>query len=232
MKDTHVAYLAVVSARAPVATPVFATAFAGRYWIVARRSTIKVAALRAHPHASLLTPAGDRWSMTSGTVQIIDMLRPPLSREVALDAALAPLASAAFALQNGRALATLWRARPGLLAEVATATKVLLVLHPTISAIIDTPRSRTNAVYTTRVGTYPVAVPARIDRTGKVKLSRSAARALEGNIDGESSVTTTSPDDHTEASGTVVRGHGQRTGMTIDFTPLKRTSWSGARVQT
>ncbi len=131
MRDRLIGYLAIASGRTPVATPVFHAAFAGRHWIASRRSTVKASIARTGDAASLLIADGNGWRLVNGELTVLDPLRPDLSRRSAADALLAPLATSAYMRRNGRALASLWMDRPDLLVGVATAMKVLFVVHPT-----------------------------------------------------------------------------------------------------
>ena len=224
-------YVVVQGSQSPVATPVFSSQLAGRHWVLARRGTVKAASLRQAGEASLLLHEGDSWRLVHGSVCTLDPLRPRLEPCAVADALLAPLALTRYARQNGVALASLWMKHPSLLVAVATARKVLLVLHPRGETAMDPGPRPAEGVYATRVGPRLVAVPVRRgDAKNTFTLSEDAAQAVEGEGEEACSFTTLPGfGQQISAAGSVTRGRGTKRGREIVIEERSTTHWDGVR---
>lgn len=226
MGDQLIGYLAIAAGRRPVATPVFHAGFAGRHWMFSRRSTVKASIARTGDAASLLIPEGGQWHLIGGELTVIDPLRPDLSRRSAADGLLAPLATSAYARRNGRALASLWMERPDLLVGVATAMKVLFVIHPTSTMTL--PARFTDAIFTGWSGDFPVVLPVQ-RKDDELVLARDAETMLE-RCDAECSLTSTvETAGEISPVGSVTRGVWEKREGAFAFNPRARTGWDGTR---
>jgi hypothetical protein len=225
------AYLAVDTQRGPHVTPELyglIDEFIGM-WVAT--STVKAKVLRQTKAVGVLVRTAASTVVISGTGEVIDPLRPPLSPGRLVGAG---RLTVNFALRNAADLVAFGRDTVAGATGFPPARRVLILTRPEHVTTIDT--FANDVVVGVRSAVGPLALPGRWLDDDRVELPAEMA-GLAG-VEGPVSVTT---DDYAEPGpaakrGVLLRGDGrivqQEDGLVLTVNPTRRTEWNGVHTST